>query len=238
MKIYLDDKSGSKEKRNAAYNIAVLLYELSYAEKSYKWTKKAVSLMTPQEVKKFQSTFALITSDIFGRRLIKEAAEANSMIFKKMCNMRTKYLNMFYKNSVLLHLSENNLATAKKIIDKGNSCRISNSTKNNMKLDYLKALIDLKRWSQAEEVMENLAKNKKNYPKLIYPLSQLRRAYAEVGRREEGRNINTKILSYHKYSKAKKLSIPLESLDVISELYVARLIKKVEKLKKYKIRIS
>ena len=230
LKIYLDEKSGSKEKKNAAYNIAVLLYELSDAKKSYKWTKKALVLMEPKEVRKFQSTLALITSDIFGRRLIKEAAEINSMVFEKMCKLKTEYLDIFYKNSVLLYLSENNIARAKNVIDKGDTCRLSRGIQSDMKFEHLKALITLEEWGQAESIISQLAKSKKNYPKLIYSLSHLRKAYWDVGRRTEGRNINTKILNYYKYSKANKMNIPLESLDVVSELYIIKLRQQVKKL--------
>ena len=231
LNIYLDENSGPKEKKNAAYNIAVILYELSHAQKTYEWTKKALVLMEPKEVKKFQATLALITSDIFGRRMFKEAAEINSIVFKKMCNLKTKYLDIFYKNSVLLYLSENNLMMAQKIIDKGNTCRLSKSVQSDMKFEHLKALIDLKRWSQVEESMADLAKRKQNYPRLIHPLSQLKKAYLDVGRAEEGRSINTKILNYYKHSKAKKMNIPLESLDVVSELYIVKLRRQVKKLK-------
>ena len=234
-KIYSDSKSGKHEKKNAAYNIAVILYELSYAKKSYEWSKMALERMSPKEVKKFQSTFALITADIFGQRLFKEAAEMNSIVFEKMCKQRSKYLEVFYKNSVLLYLAENNLPKVESIIDRGENCRTGKNIQIDMKLEFLKSSINLRRWSQVEKIIDNLANNKANYPKLIYPLSQLGTAYYNIGRKDEGKSINNKILKYYKYSKSGKMNIPLEALDIVSELHIQMLYAKVRRLKDIKL---
>ena len=233
--IYKDSKSGTTEKKNAAYNIAVILHELSYAKKSYQWTKIALEFMSSNEVKKFQSTFALITADIFGQRLFREAAEINSIVFQKMCKLRTKYLEVFYKNSVLLYLAENNLSAAENVINKGSRCRIGGNIQIDMKLELVKSSFDLKKWNQLERIIDDLAKNQKNYPRLIFPLSQLRKAYFDIGRREEVRSINNKILKYYKYSRSKKIKIPLEALDIVAVLYLENLYVKSKKLKSIKL---
>ena len=233
--IYEDSRSGTREKKNAAYNIAVILHELSYAEKSYHWSKKALKFMAPKEVKKFQSTFALIASGIFGQRLFNEAAEINSIVFRKMCKLKTKYLKVFYKNSVLLYLAEDNLLKAENIIKEGKSCSIGKNVQMDMNFELLKSCITMKRWSKAEKVMDDLSIDKKSYPRLIYPLYQLGDAYLDIGRKEEGSGINDKILRYYKYSKSKRMSIPLEGLDVISELYVKKFQDDSKKLKNIKL---
>ena len=235
LKIYSDNRSGVNEKKNAAYNIAVILHELSYAKKSYQWTKKALEFMKPTEVKKFQSTFALITADIFGQRLFNEAAEINTMVFQKMCKQRSKYLEVFYKNSVLLYLAESNLLKAENIIEKGKNCRIKRNIQVDMKIELLRAFSDLERWSKVEKIIDNLSNNKKNYPRLIYPLSQLGKAYYNVGRKQELKSIKNRILKYYQHSKSMKISVPLEALDVVSELYLKVLYAKVGKLKNIKL---
>ena len=235
LKIYTDGRGGIKEKKNAAYNIAVILHELSYAKKSSLWTKKALDIMSPKDVKKFQSTFALITSGIFGQRLFKEAAELNLIIFRKMCKLRSKYLEVFYKNSILLHLAENNLFQAETIIDEGKNCRVNKNVQVEMKFEYLTSLIESQKWSQAEESMDDLGRNKRNYPRLIFPLSQLGKAYFEIGRSLEAKNINSKILQYYRNAKSKKMNIPLEALDVVSVLEIKKLRIQANKLKSIKL---
>ena len=231
LKIYEDSRSGAKEKKNAAYNIAVILYELSYAKKSYQWAKRSLELMKPAEVKKFQSTFALITAEVFGQRLINEAAEMNSIVFRKMCKLKTKYVEVFYKNSVLLYLAENNLVMAENIINEGKNCSVNKRMQRDMDFELLKSLVVLKRWSHVERNIDRLTRNKRNYPRLIDPLHQLEKAYYDTGRKEEVDRIKDKILRYYQYSKSKKMNVPLEALDIVSDLHIVKLRRQVKKLK-------
>ena len=235
LEIYEDGRSGIKERKNAAYNIAVVLHELSHGKKAYQWTKKSLELMEPRDVRKFQATFALITSGIFGQRLFDEAAQINLIVFRKMCRLKTKYLNVFYKNSVLLYLAENNVPRAENIIDEGENCSVGKKIQAEMKFELLKSLIRSKRWAQSEKIINDLAGDKRNYPRLIYPLSRLGNAYLEIGRRQERDRIGSTILKYYKYSKSKRMEIPLEGLDIVAGLYVKKLKAKVAGLKEIKL---
>ncbi len=216
--IYQSDGSSKKAKENAAYNIAILYYEIDNIDQSYKWGLRALELMNIRDVMNYQNSFLLISSNLFNQRAYQKASDMFEKILIKLCKTKSKNKSVFFKNSIILRLAEGDLDKAKNVIQRGRKCGVSSSYLRDAQLDYLKELAKSRRWESYELALGKLESDPKAWPDLIFLNHLLSRAYSYSGRVEMARNVNNKIIRFYKKSKAKRLPIPLEGLDVIAEI--------------------
>ena len=65
--IYEDELSSQEARKNAAYNISVLYFDLKYPKKTAEWLIKALALMTKNDVEKLYDTLRKISLDLFNQ---------------------------------------------------------------------------------------------------------------------------------------------------------------------------
>ncbi|MBY0415526.1 MAG: tetratricopeptide repeat protein, partial [Bdellovibrionales bacterium] len=73
LQIYKSPETDSDAKKTAAYNIAVLFYETGDWKQMYGWADRAVTMMSANEINKFEKDFILFTTDLFQRRQFNES---------------------------------------------------------------------------------------------------------------------------------------------------------------------
>ena len=230
--LYSRKDSGPQQKKMAAYNIAVLLHDLAKGSLTYKWSKRALELMSESDVKQYDTSFFLMADTLFGLRMISEAAHLNRLMLGKLCRAKYKKKRDLYKNSVILYLSNNDIGNAQKIINSGAKCGISPGLQNDMRMNLMRSLQDGGKWRALENIVGRLEQNPKNHGDLILPLSKLRTAYYKRGRVEEAREITRKIMKHYESSRKKGRSIPLEALDIVAGYRVNDLRKEVKAMSK------
>jgi hypothetical protein len=228
--IYKEPSSSKDARKNAAYNIAILFHELGNKEKTYGWTKRALSLMGSRDVKKFEDSFLLIATGLFNYREFRKSAEIYEITLEKLCKIRAKNKNVFFRNANIIYLAEGNTEKSSEIINQSRSCKINYKARREARLELLNELADQARWSLFRKTLNSVRSTGKDLGAIIYPLSLLRNALNSRGRRDEAVEINSEMLSLFKKARARKEKVPLEALDVIAENYVQVLRRSARKL--------
>lgn len=235
VQIYKAPESSEDARKNAAYNIATLFYQLGDASRTYKWSKEALNLMSDDDVSKFESSFLAMATDVFGQRRFAEAAEMNKILLKKVCKKRSRNKKNFFKNSYVIYLAHDNYKAARSIVDAGKTCGIPNSIIDEGQIDLIKYLASNKNWGALKDRI-NIVRNDSNIlPEVIYPMSLLAEALKQSGRIEDGRTIEVEILNFYSKAKNSRKDIPLEALDVVADLKMRNLRLEVSKLTSIKL---
>ncbi len=232
--IYKDPSTDGEAKKNASYNIATLFHELGDTYRSYGWSKRALSHMTPKNVKKFQGSFLVIANDLFNHQKITESVDLYASVLEKLCGERSSNKAVFLKNAVVVALASGDDAKARDVLDSAYRCNISTAKIDEMELEFLNYEIEKKNWSSAVKQVEKLSRSSSIYPQLIYPLGKVRNAYLAAGRVSNARSIENDIQSFYSKIKNKK-SLQLEALDEVASIRVQSLERRVDQLKGFEL---
>ncbi len=235
VQIYKAPESSEDARKNAAYNIATLFYQLGDAERTYKWSKEALNLMSNRDVSKFESSFLAMATDVFGKRRFSEAAELNAILLKKVCKRKSRNKKNFFKNAHVIYLANGDYKSAQNIVDSGNACGIPSSFVREGQIDLIKYLVSNKNWGILKDRINSVRNDSSVLPEIIYPMSQLAEALKQSGRIEDGRAIESEILNFYTTAKRGRKDIPLEALDVVADLKMRNLRVEVSKLNSIKL---
>jgi len=110
--IYDDPLSSIEARKNAAFNVAVLFYELKYPKKTAEWTLKAIELMNERDTKKLFSQIRKISLDLFNQgqedeslRILLKLANKSCKDSKDFRSLAADYFNLFLISSKAPRLS-------------------------------------------------------------------------------------------------------------------------------------
>ncbi len=210
-------------KRNAAYNITLLFYELGDVRRTSIWMQQALKMMTVEEVREFEKSFFTVIGDIFNRQQLKTAAILYQALLEKLCKTSSTLKPTIYQNMVVIHLVEENYNAIEGALAYGPKCNIAASVTRSLEQKWLEALIDTQRWNTAEEVMQKLDAQPELWVDLIYPWAVLEQQYRRSGRTQLAQQTKAKVEKYYKYAQQKKLTIPLLALDAMAQNKLAAL---------------
>lgn len=221
--IYNNPESTPKAKVNAAYNLSALYYELGDTNQSYQWGTIAARDMDAADVSKFADSFLSISAGLFLRQDFNQSADLSYRVLAKLCKQNSANKVVAFKNAVYIALANGELEKSLEIRNFGRSCQIPSTVVTEVTLEVMKDLASAKRWESYEENLKDLESDSKNFPLLIKPLDELRREYQRVGRPDEAKEVEAKQLKYFDFARTRKMDIPVEALDLISEKYLGRL---------------
>ncbi len=231
LEVYNRSDSTANSRKNSAYNIAVLYYELSDIGKTYEWSLKALAEMNPQDVKKFEDSFLTFSTFFFDRRQFFISADLNSRMLGKLCRVSSRSKGVMFKNSVFVHLAEGELEKAKKILSIGSRCNVRSRYLTEAKIEILKELGAIQRWEEYEAFLSSLYKDESIRPDLIPYFHKLYKTYKKLGESKSAQEMKSKSLAIYNDAKKKKKNIPLESLDIIANYLFIDVINDAESLK-------
>ena len=221
VQIYKAPDSDSEAKKMAAYNIAVLNYESGDYREMYAWADRASSLMTAEDVVKFEKDFIIFSTDLFQRRQFEMSASLSEKNFEKICLTKSPNKRVFFKNANVVYLAEKQFDKSKMLLAKGAKCGIANEVILAGQLDHLNELASSNKWGSYSEVIKALEESKALWPSLIYPSSLLANELESMGRMDDAKKVRAKMMNYYEVSKKQKSEIPLEALDAISYVRLA-----------------
>lgn len=236
VEIYNKSEKDKIAKKNAAYNISVILYEVGETERNYFWALKSLKLLSPREIVKFQDSFILMAGELFNRGKFTKSVDLYSIIYAKLCSTKSKNKHSIYKNTYVIALANNQVNKAQSIIDSGRKCKIRTSYINDGNLELLKEYSKKNNWGKFNKKYSSLKKVKKIMPQLIELLNTFYIKFKSNGRTAEANSIKKKMLGLYQKSLRSRLDIPLESLDIIATFKVEDLNKDVSKFKQIKLR--
>jgi tetratricopeptide (TPR) repeat protein len=217
LRVYADTSSTPKARKNSAFNIAVLYFELGDAQESYNWSLKALELMKPKDVRKFGDSYLTLTSFLFNRRQFLASADLSVRALGKLCRVKTKTKDVFFKNAVFIYLAENSIAKVEETLATGRRCNISNRYLNEARVEILRDFGSKGRWETFENVLNKLDTYKSIRAQLIPFNHQLMQMYQTIGNEPGANALKKKSLRYYYDAKKAKRKIPLESLDIVSD---------------------
>lgn len=228
--IYQSPESTPAAKTNAAYNLAALYYELGDANQSYQWSTIAIRDMSVGDVTKFTDSFLSIAAGLFLRQNFTQSADISHQMLAKLCSENSSNKAVAYKNAVFISLANKDLNKAIEVKNSGKRCSVSDNVISEVSFEIIKDLSKERRWAEYESTLKDLETNSKNYPLLIAPYEKLRMEFSGIGNLEEARTIYEKQNRFYQTSKAQKLDIPVEALDLIAERMMVSVLDKKQKL--------
>ena len=221
--IYKDKESSPEAKKNAAYNIMTLFYQLGDMPKMYAWGERALQHMNEDDVQKFEGSFLLVTAELYNRRQFKESAYLDEVILKKMCTQGSRNKDVFFKNAAIIHLAESRIEEAREITKNAARCGISPNVMVEVQLDILESLAETERWNSYEDQINQLEGNSKAWPELIRHMERLVSAYEGSGKSEKSAQLKARMMKLYEGCKKEKIDIPLLSLDAIARIRIDEL---------------
>ena len=215
-KIYNDPESTPKAKVNAAYNLSALYYESGNSDQSYLWGVTAIKEMEAGDVVKFSDSYLSISAGLFLKQRFEQSSDLSYRVLIKLCKENSSNKAIAYKNAVFIALANGDLDKSLEIKDYGKKCLIPDAIVTEVTLELIKDLGKAKRWEQFETQVVELEKNSKNYPSIIKPYDDLRKVYLNLGDVNKVREIEEKQNKFFVQSKAQKLDVPVEALDIVA----------------------
>ena len=178
-----------RAKKNAAHNIALLYLQLGYADKTYLWADRTISMMGSKELLKFAESYLVISSELFKMQRFKKSALLSEKIYRKLCQekFRGKFRGkeILYKNAYELYLASDRVMEANRVINSGGKCMVSVHSINVARLEMLKVLAASKKWKLFERYLKQLKQVVALRGEIIAPTALLRDAYLALS--EQGR---------------------------------------------------
>ena len=223
LEIYENLDSSDESKKNAAHNIAVLYFELGYADDTYTWVKRAVDLMNDQELIKFAGNYLAISSELFNMQRFEKSAKLSEMIYNKICRYKVKEKISFYKNSYIVYLASDRFADASRVINTGKKCKISSQSRQEGQLEILKILREQKRWKFFERHLNQIRRIASLRGQVIAELEYLRDAYKEFLDRGRASELAKEMESLYKMARRSKQKISTESLWAIAQIRLEKM---------------
>lgn len=228
VQIYRDEGSTAEAKKISAYNIMLLFHKLKNIKLTYEWALKSLEASNPRDVKRFQESYIIITTEFLNRRHFEEAFNINYLTLKKVCKVSLKNKNVFFKNASITALANDQSSQMKKLLVQGRKCGIARSRLREAEFDLMHFYKENRRWKSYQNQITKLSKYKTNWSLLIEELDILKNELLIGGSKSELANIEKQMLKYYKYARSVKAKIPLEGLTAIA-LIKERKIKSLER---------
>lgn len=160
--IYKSESSTVDAKRNAAYNIAILFYELGNVRLMSQWLQRAIQEMTPVEVNKFSDTMNLVIKDLYLRQRFDEGLVITENLLDKTCSILNKLKSELVSNYLLMSIANANVDKAEIFLKRQALCKHSaNQELENAEelFSYFISIRDLSRSNIYFSKIDSLTKN-------------------------------------------------------------------------------
>jgi len=230
LKIYQSADGTPNAKANAAYNLAVLYFELGDFNSSYKWSTVAIKEMEVVDVTKYSDSFLGLASGYFLAQNFAQSSDLSLRIVAKLCQQSYSNKDLSFKNSLYVALANKDLDRALEIFNLGKKCLVPDAVISETSLELLKDLAGAKRWTEFDKVLLQVESSVKNSSQLIPVLEVYRRELQRIGDTDLALQIEKKQETY--FEKAKKLNqeIPVEAIDLFASKIVSVLREKKKNL--------
>jgi len=167
--IYSDVESTPSAKRNAAYNIAVLFYELGNMNMMHKWMTRSINEMTKGEVKSFSKSFSLMVNELYLRNRFNEGNIQTELLLRKLCTVTSTSKKDLLSNYVVMTLSDGQDDKAKSFVQSMSKCRVNNRHILSLRESFIEYYVDSGLLDKAEtEYRMYSIKSKNNLNKIKY----------------------------------------------------------------------
>ncbi len=200
-KILKDPHSTKKSKINAKYNLAALYYELGAPAQAYKWSVEALREMPVKDAISFSDSFLTISGYLFTKQEFAASADISTRIVAKLCSKKTRKKSVAFKNSVYLHLAEEDLKKTEDIIDLAKRCNVPRQHALEAQFELLEEYKKQNKWNDYEALTNELYRSNMAKGRVVRPLALLEKVHEKYNNDSKVRLYNK--LKWQAYKKAK-----------------------------------
>ena len=235
IQIYNDSTSSRESRKNAAHNTTILYFELGYADETYEWANRSLSLMNKRDLRKFSETYLAISTELFNMQRFKKSAQLSERVYRKICNQKSKEKILLYKSSYLVYLASGKFLKANKIIDSGLRCNIPRKFIGEAHFEMLKVLGEQKKWSLFESHLSKLKKIPSMRGEMIVQISILRDAYLKFSEKGRAIRLEKEIELIYKKALHSKQKISVESLWIVAQMRLKKMSALIRRFNKIRL---
>ena len=210
MEIFENSKNDPLARKNAAYNIAVILYEIGEIERSYSFTLESLKLMSNKDVYQYRDSFAIIADELFGRQRFKQSLNLYGKMLDKLCRYKNKIKNSIFKNIYVIRIATGDLMKVNSDIKQAQKCKISSTYRYDAMVALNKAYLEKGDFERTEKLTQFLSKNKRYAPSMIEPLYGIYQNYIKIGEMTKANQIKNQILNIGRRGK-----LPFEAREIL-----------------------
>lgn len=226
--VYGREDSTKNAKKNSAYNLAVLYYELGDVVNAYKWSNISLDHMHGKEVFKFEDTYITIASFLFERLQFEASSELSMKTLLKECRLGSRNKDLMFKNASFIQIADQKPARVEEYLKLTDRCGISPKVEAQIHYELAKIYAQNSQWDDLVNKIKILDRAKGQKTKSIELAEKLRAAYIKNGEISRAAQIERENKSRYYQLKKSRYKIPVESVDVIAEYYLDDL-KSIEK---------
>jgi len=168
-------------KKNAAYNISIIFYEMGELKRSYQWLTRALQLMDNNDLLNFENSILLVTVGLFDTGLINESVQISATMLNRLCKVSSAKTNTpLFKNSIIGLLADDQYDEAIKSIIKYRSCVSNSSALKDTYRQVSQYFVDQELWDKLEQYLNTMPVIANDEVSVIY-FYKLAQAYLETG---------------------------------------------------------
>ena len=162
LSIYSDNESTPSAKRNAAYNISVLFYELGNMDMMYKWMSRSINDMKVGEVKSFSKSLSSMVNELYLRNRFKEGNTQSELLLNKLCKVKSTSKKEILSNYVVMSLSDGLDAKTKSFVQSQKRCKYGRNIFSSVSETLLEYYLDYSLLDKAEREYHEFSSQSKN----------------------------------------------------------------------------
>lgn len=235
--IFSSKDSTKSTKKNSAYNISVLYYELGDVNKVFEWANKTLGIMSVSEVRKFRASFVTFTSFLFEKMEFNKSAELSENTLNKLCLANAKEKEQLFTNAIYLRIAEKKYQIAEQSLAKFSKCGIRVKTKNDVYLELADIYLKEKNWPKLESTLNILDRDRKLRHKTLWHLNALIEQYDRLSDSKKVAQLNKKFSSRYYSAKKRSLNIPVKVRSIVAGRMFKVLERDISRAKQIKLRL-
>lgn len=178
--IYKSDSSTVEAKRNAAYNIAILFYELGNVRLMSQWLQRSIAEMTPGEVNKFTDSINLVIKDLYLRQRFDEGSRISENLLDKICSLSNKTKSEIISNYLLMNMATGNVAAAEAFVNKQRICKTDSKQDFENTEEFFSYYLSTRDLGRASEYLSKIDGKTKNTETLVRHYGSIFKLYREL----------------------------------------------------------
>ncbi len=223
LKIYSNDKTTTKARANAAYNLMAISLKGQKLQETYNWGLKASKIMTDKDFYTYRSSFLSVSKYLFERLQFSASADLSHRTLGKICKAKTKLKSQFFNNAVINYRAHGNINKLKSLRRLVKICGLPTSSLVLLDREVLGLYHESQKYESLGLYIGSVRGNKEIHPDLAYYSTLIYNYYLEKKIFYKLKEWKATILSYYNSSQKMNKKVPVQVLDSIASFNMGSL---------------
>jgi hypothetical protein len=202
-------------KKNAAYNLGLLYFELGWIKETLQWLMTAFSMQTDSEVLKFADTYSAVAMDLFYRRDLNTSSQFSLKLIERLCASDYKNFENLFKNTATLLFVEKQYSKLDKLMQDSQKCSgLKKETSTSLQLSFLNDYVLYKELDRIHFAINQLSPQTLIHHQLVMPSYSLYYEYHQNNNKTKSGAAWSSMLQFVESAKKQNLKLPAEYAKV------------------------